>query len=233
MGQDGRWRIGREILPWLVGVGFILLWFWLGVSESGIKVDFNRFNRVMEERFGASRLQIAHDWERMLGRTAELAEDAKVREVYAFFQKNLRYATDEQLWGTGDYWASPVETLGRGAGDCEDWAIVMYFSLRSVGVSERKLRLIYAVLHRSSLWDNATIPHMVLGYYPDVKSEPLILGNIVSRILPASERPDLTPVFSFNSEGLFAGLNKGKASPGTLSNWRRVLERARQEGFTP
>jgi hypothetical protein len=74
---------------------------------------------------------------------------------------------------------------------------------------------------------------MVLAHYATPQSEPLILDNLVTEIRPASRRPDLTPVFSFNSEGLWQGA--GAQSMGDpvarLSRWRDVLARARAEGF--
>jgi hypothetical protein len=76
---------------------------------------------------------------------------------------------------------------------------------------------------------------MVLAYYPSANEEPMILDNLISEIRPASRRTDLFPVFSFNSQAIFAGITKNAAlgSGGTsrLTRWQDLLERARQEGF--
>ena len=40
-----------------------------------------------------------------------------------------------------DYWATPIEFMGTGAGDCEDYAIAKYFSLINLGIPEDKLRI--------------------------------------------------------------------------------------------
>jgi hypothetical protein len=76
-------------------------------------------------------------------------------------------------------------------------------------------------------------PHMVLAYYPAADAEPLILDNLVTELRPASRRPDLTPIFSFNAEGLWQGVNgaSGGDAPARLSRWREVLLKARAEGF--
>jgi len=74
---------------------------------------------------------------------------------------------------------------------------------------------------------------MVLGYYPTPDAEPLILDNLVSEIRPASRRPDLFPIFSFTSEGLWVqGASTSSADPtARLSRWRSVLQRMRAEGL--
>ena len=47
------------------------------------------------------------------------------------------------------------------------------------------------------------------------------------------KRPDLTPVFSFNSEGLWQGTGSTSAGDpvSRLSRWREVIAKARAEGF--
>jgi hypothetical protein len=74
---------------------------------------------------------------------------------------------------------------------------------------------------------------MVVAYYARGADEPQILDNLVGDIRPASLRPDLTPVFSFNTDGLWQGA--GKVAEGDplarLSRWRDVVRKARTEGF--
>jgi hypothetical protein len=74
---------------------------------------------------------------------------------------------------------------------------------------------------------------MVLAYYANAQAEPLILDNLITDIRPASRRPDLTPVFSFNSEGLWQGNGSRRMGDAAerLSPWREVLRKARAEGF--
>ena len=54
----------------------------------------------------------------------------------------IRQASDWALYGVADYWASPLETLDSGAGDCEDYAILKYVALRELGVSSDDLRFV-------------------------------------------------------------------------------------------
>jgi predicted transglutaminase-like cysteine proteinase len=158
---------------------------------------------------------------------------AKLKAVNDFYNQRLAYREDIETWGQLDYWASPLESLGKGAGDCEDYAIGKYFTLTSMGVPHARLRMVYV---RASIAGapNGFVAHMVLAYYPTPEAEPLVLDNLQPGIRPAGERPDLSPVFSFNAEGLWQGVGSIRASgdPLTrLSKWREVLTRARQGGF--
>jgi hypothetical protein len=75
---------------------------------------------------------------------------------------------------------------------------------------------------------------MVLAYYAAPDAEPLVMDNLIGDVRPASRRPDLVPVFSFNSAGVFSGIAGGgavAASTGRLSRWEDLLRRAKVEGF--
>jgi predicted transglutaminase-like cysteine proteinase len=127
-----------------------------------------------------------------------------------------------------------MESIGQGAGDCEDFAIAKYFTLRESGVVPTKLRLIYVRATTGSAAGAPSQAHMVLAYYAHPEAEPLVLDNLISDIRPASRRPDLVPVFSFNSDGVFTGGakdNAPSAGTGRLSRWEDLLKRARAEGF--
>lgn len=159
---------------------------------------------------------------------------ARLQALNEFFNRRIVFRDDLQVWGQVDYWASPFEMLGKGAGDCEDFALAKYFSLRAVGVAANKLRLVYV---RAQLGGpgGPVQAHMVLAYYPTPEAEPLILDNLVTELRPASRRPDLTPVFSFNAEGLWQGTGTQAAGDpqARLSRWRDVLAKAQAEGFQP
>ena len=166
---------------------------------------------------------------RMIDRASHEDEVARLTTVNNFFNERIRYAEDIEVWGVNDYWASPLEALSKGAGDCEDYAIAKYFSLASSGVPIAKLRMVYV----RAMLNGQSLAHMVLAYYAQPGAEPLILDNIQPVVKPASQRPDLQPVFSFNSEGLWNGV--GAASMGNpvvrLSQWRDLLAKVKDEGF--
>ena len=157
-------------------------------------------------------------------------DPAKLRTVNQFFNRQIEFATDEQVWGQVDYWASPLESLQKRRGDCEDYAIAKYFSLLAAGMPVARLRLVYV---RAQIDDGPAQAHMVLAYYPGAGGETLILDNLVVEVLPASQRRDLVPVFSFNSDGLWQGVGTvGAGDPVVrLTRWRDLLAKVRAEGF--
>ncbi|HKX41792.1 MAG TPA: transglutaminase-like cysteine peptidase [Burkholderiaceae bacterium] len=168
----------------------------------------------------------------MLAGIAARDDAAKLTAVNDFFNRRIVFTSDQEVWGQADYWASPLETLEKGRGDCEDYVIAKYFALLAAGMPSAKLRLVYvrALIGGS---DSAAQAHMVLAYYATPSAEPLVLDSLIGEIRPASRRPDLVPVFSFNSDGLWQGTGMQSAGDpvARLSRWREVLAKARSEGF--
>ncbi|MBB4845382.1 putative transglutaminase-like cysteine proteinase [Paucibacter oligotrophus] len=180
-------------------------------------------------RFNPRTLAEAQQVLQLIDKVLPLDEEARLSQVNRFFNKRIEFREDIEVWGKIDYWASPLELLDKGRGDCEDYAIAKYFSLVSAGVPVAKLRMVYV---RASL-GGRSVAHMVLAYYAQPGAEPLILDNLIADVRPASQRPDLQPVFSFNSEGLWQGV--GATSAGDplqrLSLWRDLLAKVQAEGF--
>ncbi|KAL8188460.1 UNVERIFIED_CONTAM: hypothetical protein K2H54_000175 [Gekko kuhli] len=126
----------------------------------------------------------------------EVGEQQKIELVNNYFN-NLTYSDDPRLWGEADYWANPLEFIGARGGDCEDYSISKYYTLMELGVDEKKLRLAYVKAVRYNQF------HMVTLYFATPKSDPLVLDNINSRILPGSKRTDLIPVYSFDAKSIW------------------------------
>jgi predicted transglutaminase-like cysteine proteinase len=191
-------------------------------------LDNNRLMEVATQR-GAKAVAGAQALIKLIDRASKLDEVARLTLVNSFFDDRIRYAEDIEVWGVEDYWASPLEVLQKGAGDCEDYAIGKYMTLASAGVPITKLRMVYV----RAMLNGKSVAHMVLAYYAQPGAEPLVLDNLINEVKPASQRPDLTPVFSFNSEGLWSGV--GASSMGNpvarLSQWRDLLAKVKEEGF--
>jgi len=168
----------------------------------------------------------------LLQEVSPLDELARLERINEFYNRHVLFSDDGVVWGTHDHWASPLETLARGAGDCEDYAIGKYFTLLAAGVPGVRLRLVYVRALVGGPGGLLT-PHMVLAYHATPGAEPLILDNLISEVRTASRRPDLQPVFSFNAEGLWPGTETvSSGNPADrLSRWRDVLAKARAEGF--
>lgn len=162
-------------------------------------------------------------------RSGTQEELRRLKDINDFFNRRVAFREDTATWGLADYWASPLESLERRAGDCEDYAIAKYFSLAAAGVPTARLRMVYV----RARMQGQSLAHMVLAYHAEPGAEPLILDNLRPEVLPASQRPDLTPVFSFNTEGLWQGVGQVAAGDplARLSLWRDLVAKVRAEGF--
>jgi predicted transglutaminase-like cysteine proteinase len=228
------WRNGnsRSRQCWQFS-GALLVAFWLGLN-SAPGFDLDRLLTAFQALGGAN--SNFRDWQRLLNdaRGLATAED-KLHRVNEFFNRRIQFADDMEVWGQTDYWATPMETLAKGMGDCEDFTIAKYFTLLDAGIPNEQLRLIYVKARIGGPSSSVQQAHMVLAYYPEPNAEPLVLDNLITEIRPASRRPDLTPVFSFNSQAIWQGA--GGSAPqsaggiGRLSRWQDLIQRARREGF--
>ena len=140
----------------------------------------------------------------------------------------MHFVSDEALWKQKDYWATRMEFIGKGAGDCEDFVIAKYFTLKQLGVPTTKLFFTYV---KAVKFQQA---HMVLTYYETPKSIPLVLDNINFKILPATKRNDLIPVYSFNGDALYLAKQQGLGEivpSGMQKNkkWFELVDKIRRE----
>ena len=216
-----------RILCWLFSA--LLL---AGLLPGGLHADwdFSQISRRATALYGplGAGQQRIDDWQRLLATQKQGSELEQLKVVNLFFNKRVRYVEDVDLWSQVDYWETPIEALWKGAGDCEDYAIAKYFSLRHLGVSSDKLRITYVKAMRQNR------AHMVLTYYSTPEAMPLVLDSLIDEIQPASQRTDLLPVYSFNAEGLYLPGAKGNKKVGDtkrLSRWQDVLKKMRAEGF--
>ncbi len=211
-------------------VGFCLLASLLPGLAVQANWDFARIIRLAEQRYGGLGVgrERLEQWALLIEHGGGFDEEAQLRAVNGFFNQALRFTDDASTWQQLDYWATPLEALVKGAGDCEDYAIAKYLTLRQLGVPGEKLRISYV---KALELDQA---HMVLAWYATPTSEPLVLDNLIPDIRPASQRPDLLPVYAFNAEGVWlpgAGGNQRSGDSKTLSRWQDLLNKMRHEGF--
>ncbi|WP_233280194.1 cysteine protease LapG [Pseudomonas xionganensis] len=216
------------MMPGKVGVALLLLALTLGGLQAAW--DFSQISRRAEQLYGplGQGRERIESWQRLLQEQGGAEELAQLKAVNRFFNLRVRFRDDSEVWRVQDYWATPVEALWRGAGDCEDYAIAKYISLRQLGVASDKLRITYVKALRLNQ------AHMVLTYYAHPQAEPLVLDNLIDAIEPASRRPDLQPVYAFNAEGVWvpgAGNGRQVGNSKQLSRWQDLLKKMRAEGF--
>lgn len=198
----------------------------LCMSWAAFAFNYGAFEKSVVDRFGVERVQMMRNWQGLLNNYMGLPPMEKSRLINDFVNQAIYWQDDSIVWGQADYWATPGETMGRGTGDCEDFSILKYFSLKEMSVPSGNLRMVYVKANQNG----QLIAHMVLAYYPSPNAEPYIMDNLNNQLLPASNRSDLTPIYSFNSEGVWQGTSRTSQS-GRISRWQDLLSRARGEGF--
>lgn len=220
-------RVPHTFVRLLAGCCLSLCLLWSQIQADGYVLAMME---KIRQRYGEEAYQNVMKLNELATQLGAASEMTKVSMVNDFTNQHVLFVDDNTLWGMEDYWASPLETFGKGAGDCEDFSIAKYTLLKKLGVSQDKLRLTYV---RARMPSGSIRPHMVLAYYASPTSDPLILDNLNFELLPASRRGDLAPVFSFNDNGLFVANNPTMraGSPSNISKWRDVLTRMRQDGL--
>ena len=209
----------------------LIFFCFTGIYAAGY--DFNKLSNLAKVRYGEDAYQNFLALNQLITQLKSASELEKLRQINNFFKQKIIYSEDIDLLGQTDYWATPLESLGRAAGDCEDYAIAKYTFLKILNVPNDRLRLTYVRAELATQDRPVVRAHMVLSYYSTPQSEPLILDSIVPDIVSASSRKDLTPIFSFNDKGLWIGSStkpKGDASS-HLSRWRDVLARMQADGI--
>ncbi len=178
-------------------------------------------------RFGSTAREHIARWQAFPRSLRTRPSDANVSLVSLnrFFNR-LPFVDDRTHWGVEDYWATPAEMVSSNGGDCEDFVISKYFMAKELGIPATRLRMTYVTSSRLAQ------PHMVLAYYPSADADPLILDNLEDTVRPASQRTDLTPVYSFNDEELWVSQRGEVGNPGQIRKWRTLLEALQREART-
>ena len=211
-----------------------LLAIFVAASLVVAKTDLDKMQSIALSRYGQDTANTVAEWRAMIDKIQPLTDQQKTVAVNDFFNTRIRWVQDPEAWGQKDYWATPLETMAKRMGDCEDFAIAKYATLILAGVDMNKLRITYVKARIGGPYSKIHEAHMVLAYYPTPSGIPDILDNLIMDIRPASQRSDLTPVYGFNSNGLWVG---GAAAPANkdpgakLSRWRDLLQRAAAEGL--
>ena len=211
----------RFFLKQFFFIVFIFLYpsFIYGIEEYSIP---QKTLTNMEKKYGAAAKKRVQYLISLMNKLKDKSEAKKIIGVNKFFNQ-VFYQTDLKNWNENDYWATRMEFLGKSSGDCEDYAIAKYFTLKQLGVEEDKLFMTYVKLIKLNQ------AHMVITYYPKPTSVPFILDNYNIKILPATKRPDLVPAYSFNGSSLYIAKQQGlgRAAPKAKKKnikWSKLLD---------
>ena len=141
------------------------------IASKTFNISESQLNSI-SSKYGSSGKNRVEAWDSMIESSKNESLLNKIKNVNDFFNQ-ITYKTDAAHWKQKDYWATPFEFMGTGAGDCEDYAIAKYFSLVKLGIPDDKLRITYVIYKKTnSRFEQA---HMVLTYYHKTGAEPVIL----------------------------------------------------------
>jgi predicted transglutaminase-like cysteine proteinase len=204
----------------------------LALSTFSGSATFNISNALLikiKNKYGEQAFTRVGQWQKLMQTAKNLSEQEKLTRVNDFFNQRIEFVDDIYLWGVNDYWATPLELLSRGAGDCEDFSIAKYFTLKELGVPESKIRITYV----KALTLNQA--HMVLTYFSSPRALPVVLDNLIPEIKSAAKRKDLLPVYSFNGSGLWLAKSRGRGKrvggSSRLSMWSELKQRMLNNTF--
>ena len=155
---------------------------------------FDRFDRELNSGLHSATIR---NWRSDIAQYKNMSLDRAVREVNDYIN-DFAYRKDNANWGDSDYWATPIEFLNNG-GDCEDYAIAKYASLRMLGVPESRMRL--AIVH-DRVKDT---PHAILAVYGEENT--WLLDNQADNTRQAGTSNRYKPIYSINRQAWW--LHKG------------------------
>lgn len=209
----------------LLFITILLIFSLTNAGNDDFFID-NKTIKSVEEKYGIFAKNRVLALINLMNSLKNANEEEKLKKVNHFFNQ-VPYQSDIKTWGVKDYWSTRMEFLGRDRGDCEDYATAKYFTLSQLGISTEKMYLTYVKATKQK------VAHMVLTYFKNKKSIPLVLDNYDKRILPATKRKDLIPVYSFNGNSLYLAKQQGlgkEVPSGNKRNtkWIKLLQDIRR-----
>lgn len=134
------------------------------------------------------------DWRAFLAGLSDDDEAGRIYRVHRFVNR-FRYVSDRRNWRRADFWAAPEQLFERG-GDCEDYVIAKYLSLRALGIAPDRMRIV-VVYDRRKRGD-----HAVLAVFGPAGT--MVLDNRHRRVMTWAEmRERYRPYYSLNEASVW------------------------------
>jgi len=174
--------------------------------KSSRTAPFKKWHRAID-RFYDRRNSVRNNprmrrWKAFIRQTRGLSRIQQLRAVQRFVN-TFKYRTDKRNYGKVDYWAAPSQFFARG-GDCEDFAIVKYLTLKKLGWRVTRMRLVVLFDHR--LRQN----HAVLAVFHGGRR--YILDNQFRAVMLDSQISHYRPIYSINERHWWS--HSGFRAPG-------------------
>lgn len=133
----------------------------------------------------------------------------QLEAVNHYVNARIRFVDDIRQYGVADRWTSAADTLRRGRGDCEDYAIAKLQLLRRAGFADKDL---YLVILRDTL---RRADHAVLVARADGRM--LVLDNGTDRLVDSYEMPDYRPIVTFSGNKVWTHGYRREVPPMVLA----------------
>jgi len=187
-------------------------------------------------------------WEQQAGHLEEITEAERVKVAQLKKKLEIAEGGPEKLTKKEiNFWKARAESIDTEITEYKnrlaalrrelnerDEAIARLEVTKAAGVPVARMRLVYVRASIAGPRGPTSQAHMVVAWYATPGAEPLILDNLDDRIRPASDRDDLLPIFSFNSEAIWSGAaanGRRESGSGDLNRWADLQRRSRAEGF--
>jgi predicted transglutaminase-like cysteine proteinase len=129
-------------------------------------------------------------WQAFLHKVKKSGRMAQLDAVNRYMNR-AAYITDPVNYGVPDYWATPRQFFQKD-GDCEDYAIAKYMSLRELGWPVDALRIVVL------LDENLKLPHAVLVVRMDGRT--YVLDNQIEQVVTDDRIHHYRPIYSINEK---------------------------------
>jgi len=133
-------------------------------------------------------------WRELLDTLRPLTQMEQVRGLNPAINGLAKYADDDVLYSEADHWATPLEFLSQGA-DCEDYAVIKFFSLLDLGFTPDQLRLVIARDEKRSV---------IHAFVAVILDQTYILDSLHDEPIEQRHLLRYRPLYSFNTEAQWA-----------------------------
>lgn len=171
--------------------------FGSGESESDNLSPFTKWTGMLQREAEQQRRMQAScrddsclylQWNRIIENAKALAPLQRLNFVNREVNR-IPYTLDPQNWNSDDYWETPYEFFVY-SGDCEDFAITKYLTLKRAGISPEDMRIV--VLQDTNL----NLLHSVLAV--SLEKKIYILDNQFQQVMTDRDIHHYVPIYSIN-----------------------------------
>lgn len=135
-------------------------------------------------------------------------ERARIEAINTYVNAHIAFVDDVRQYGVADRWTAAADTLARGRGDCEDYALAKMAMLRKAGFAERNLYLVVLkdLVRRA---DHAVLVVRTAGRF-------VVLDNSSDRLVDSAEIRDYRPIITFTAGQRFTHGYRRNAVPAPM-----------------